>query len=368
MKSSLPVLRELDVRDSTILKGLAIIAIVLHNFFHFVSPARQNEFAFHPGSFQIFLREASHPSLAIQAFFSFFGHFGVQIFVFLSAFGLAKSHWDDEPSWSAFMASRIRKLYPMFLLIIIPWVFSTAVWMGPSRLANEVIPNVTATVLGVSTLVGFTLPPVGPWWFIPFIMQFYAIWLVLRWIGHRFGWKGLVALAAGCLVLTQLADPLLARWSINLTTTPIGRMPGICFGIIAARYPVRISGAVATVGLASLILGSLYGAIFPLTFIGVLIASLWLYVQFRNVLRNSRLLERIGECSMLIFLLNAIVRNRLVGYASSPASQLFWGFLSAAISIAISNLLARLLEPQRAPAFAPAEFAARPATDRSAIA
>jgi fucose 4-O-acetylase-like acetyltransferase len=100
----------------------------------------------------------------------------------------------------------------------------------------------------------------------------------------------------------------------------------------------------------------------------VLIASLWAYVQFRNVLRNSRLLERIGECSMLIFLLNAIVRNRLVGYASSPASQLFWGFLSAAISIAISNLLARLLEPQRAPAFAPAEFAARPATDRSAIA
>jgi hypothetical protein len=56
---------------------------------------------------------------------------------------------------------------------------------------------------------------------------------------------------------------------------------------------------------------------------------------------------------MLIFLLNGIVRNELVGYSSTAASQLFWGLLSAALSIAISNLIARLLQPQRRSAALP---------------
>jgi len=346
-RSNLPSLKELDLRDSTILKGLAIVAIVLHNFFHAVSPARQNEFRFHPGGLEVFFSEAIHPSHFIQAFSSFFGHFGVQIFIFLSAYGLAKSHWEDESSWTQFMWGRIKKLYPTFLLIIIPWVFATGVEIGLYRLTEEVLPSLVATVLGVSTLVGFNLPPVGPWWFIPFIMQFYAIWLLLRWIANRFGWRGLLVLAAVCIPITAVVNPLLERWPINLLTTPIGRMPAICFGILAARYPVRIPAALAAAGVAASILGSIYAPLFQLTFIGIPLAWLWAYVQFRDRLRRSRLLFRIGECSMLIFLLNAIVRNQLVRYASSPASQLYWGFLSAALSIAISNLIARWLEPQR---------------------
>ena len=350
MRSGPSTLDQLNHRDSTVLKALAILAIVLHNFFHAVSPARQNEFRFHPGAFQIFLHEVSQPSHAVQAFFSFFGHLGVQVFIFLSAFGLAKSHWDDTSSWRQFMWGRIRKLYPTILLIVTPWACSTALWMGPHRMLKEVAPGLVAMLLGLSTLIGFGLPPVGPWWFIPYIMQFYAMWLLLRWVAKRFGWQGLVLLAAGCALLAQLTDPALAYRSIDLLTTPIGRMPAICLGIAAARYRIRISGALAAAGVAALILGNVYSAAFPLSFVGVLLVSLWLYMRLRDVLGKSRLLVRIGECSMLIFLLNAIVRNRLLGYATSPASQLFWGFLSAALSIAISHVIALLLEPQRGPA------------------
>jgi hypothetical protein len=38
-------LQQLDHRDTAVLKVWPT-AIVLHNFFHFVSPARQNEFLF----------------------------------------------------------------------------------------------------------------------------------------------------------------------------------------------------------------------------------------------------------------------------------------------------------------------------------
>ena len=62
-------LSALDHRDTAILKGLAIAAIVFHNFFHVVGAVRQNEFTFSSSRFSVFLITVVHPSLAIQAFF-----------------------------------------------------------------------------------------------------------------------------------------------------------------------------------------------------------------------------------------------------------------------------------------------------------
>jgi hypothetical protein len=66
-------LQELDLKDTTILKGLSIIAIVLHNFFHVLGPTHQNEFTFQASRFPLFLHVVLHSSLAIQAFFTFLG-------------------------------------------------------------------------------------------------------------------------------------------------------------------------------------------------------------------------------------------------------------------------------------------------------
>lgn len=347
MRSRLSALTELDTRDTTVLKALAILAIVLHNFFHFVSPARENEFDFHPGGLQVFVGQAMHAALAIQAFFSFFGHFGVQVFIFLSAFGLAKSHWDDPSSWWRFMLGRVKKLYPNIMLIVLPWVLGMALFLGPHRLLHEIAPGIVAMLLGFSTLVGFGLPPVGPWWFIPFILQFYAMWLLLRRISVRFGWKGLLALSVVCVVLILTINPLLERRSVNLLMTPIGHMPELCFGILAARYRFGITATLAAAGSGMLVVGSIYPSLFPLTFCGALLTALWIYVRLRGGLRESRLLVRIGECSMLIFLLNGIVRNELVGYASTPPRQLGFGLVSAALSVMIADLILRLLDPKR---------------------
>jgi len=340
-------LQQLDQRDSTLLKGLAIVFIVLHNFFHFVSPARQNEFTFDPGAYRVFLQEVVRPSHAIQAFFSFFGFLGIQAFIFISAYGLAKSHWDGPATWTEFMRSRIKKLYPMFLLIVLPWLIATTVLAGPWSMVHSILLPVVAALLGVSTLLGFGLPPVGPWWFIPFIMQMYALWFGLRWVARRFGWQGLLAMAAAGIAITCVFNPLLASRNINLLMTPIGRMPAICLGILAARYPVRIHGWLASIGVAVLLLGNAYAALFPFAAFGSLLAMLWIYDRVRGLVRDSGLLFRIGECSLLIFLLNAIVRNQLVSYASTPGWQLYCGFISAALSIAVANLIARLVETPR---------------------
>lgn len=341
---------DMDLRDTTVLKGLAISAIVFHNFFHAVSPVGQNEFTFDPARFQRLLAALSHGSLAIQALFSFFGHYGVQVFIFLSAYGLTKSYWDKPQRWTTFMAGRVRKLYPAFGLAVIPWSVAVSFQMGLGAFMQKAGLEIALMFVGLSTfLPGRGLPPVGPWWFIPFVVQLYAIWFLLRKLAARTGWRGLVVLSILCLAVTYVADPLLGRWSINLLETPIGRMPNICLGIVAARYPIRINGPLALASFAVFLAGCRFALVWPFSFLAALVVMLWMYGTMRTALRRMRLLELIGHYSLLIFLLNGIVRDQFASPELSPAAQLGFGCLSAAVTFAISALIHEALFARRMP-------------------
>ena len=352
------MLVELDKKDTTILKGLAICAITFHNFFHILGPVHENEFTFDPARFPIFLRNLIHPSAAIQALFSFYGHYGVQIFIFLSAYGLAKSHWNDTSSWTAFMWSRIKKFYPMFALVLLFWTALAAIQVGPLTVLRVHAPGLLLILAGVSNLLpGGGLPVIGPWWFIPFIMQFYAIWPLLRALTKKFGWPALVALSLAALLFTLALDPILMRRSIYLIENPLGRMRILCLGIIAARYPLRINAPIALASLGVLILGSGYASFAPFASIAFTVRILWLYFTARGFLRKLAFFETLGNYSLAIFLLNGIVRVPFLMAATTPLLQLTMACASAALTLSLSvvfhSLLARtagFVRPVGAPA------------------
>ena len=80
--------------NSQVLRGLAILSIILHNYTHWMHGAIfENEFMYQSWHVSKLLDYLSHPDgrLPLQ-FFSFFGHYGVVIFVFLSAYGLEKKY------------------------------------------------------------------------------------------------------------------------------------------------------------------------------------------------------------------------------------------------------------------------------------
>lgn len=344
-------LTSLDRRDTAILKAIAIAAIVFHNFFHVLGPVHENEFTFDAARFPVFLQTVVHPSMAIQALFSFFGHYGVQVFIFLSAYGLAKSYWDDKSPWLSFMWSRIKKFYPMFLLVVAFWAVLAAIQTGPIWVIRDAGPGLLLVLAGVSNLVpGMGLPVVGPWWFIPFIMQCYAVFPLLRKMTKKFGWPALVVLSAACFLVTLFANPLLAHWSLNLAFTPIARMRVFCLGIIAARYPFRIRAWLGIPALAILILGSEYRSIAHLNSLAIVVFSLWLYSRVRNLLRSFYWIEQIGNYSLAIFLVNGIVRVPFVSFADKPAMQLALAVASAVVTFAISAFFHYLLEPAPQPA------------------
>ena len=338
------MLIELDKKDTAILKGLAICAIVFHNFFHLLGPVHENEFTFDPSRFPVFLQTVIHPSMAVQALFSFYGHYGVQIFIFLSAYGLAKSHWDDTSSWSSFMWSRVKKFYPMFGLVILFWAALAVIILGPLTVLRVHVPGLILMLTGVSNLLpGIDLPVVGPWWFIPFIMQFYAIWPLLRRLTRKFGWQGLVVLSIACLVFTWALNPILMHWSINLVENPLGRMRILCLGIIAARYPLRINAPIAITSFAVMILGSAYASFAPFASLAFTVLALWLYCTARGVLRKSALFETIGNYSLAIFLVNGIVRIPFLAIATTPLVQLTLACASAAMTLSLSVIFHYLL-------------------------
>jgi peptidoglycan/LPS O-acetylase OafA/YrhL len=368
LSSSQLRLDQLDKKDTTILKALAIMAIVFHNFFHIAVKVHENEFDFDPARFGVFLHTVVHPSLSIQALFAFYGHYGVQIFIFLSAYGLAKTHWEDLSSWHSFMWSRVKKLYPMFLLAVLFWAVLIAIH-GMPWVIRDAAPGLLLMLAGVSTIVpGIGLPPVGPWWFIPFIVQAYALFPFLRSITRRFGWPALLVLSLSCYYVTHLANPFLAHWSINLSMTPLGRMRVLCFGIIAARYPFRIRSYVALPAFGVLILGSRYFTFAQFSSLSACILGVWVYSKLRPLLRNSIALEKIGNYSLAIFLLNGIVRVPFLFFVHTPAMQIALAAASAAITIAISSFFHYLLSPppSRAPVVtAPAFWSVEHATTRS---
>lgn len=341
---------DLDKKDTTVLKAVAILAIVFHNFFHVAVNVRENEFDFNPDRWRVFIRTLVYPEFAIQALFAFYGHYGVQIFIFLSAFGLAKTYWDSPPSWHAFMWSRVKKLYPMCILAIVFWALLVLIHSGSFATLWNSAARISLILAGVSNIFpNLGLPPVGPWWFIPFIVQTYALFPLLRGITRRFGWPALVVFSLGCYYITHLANPTLAHWSINLSMTPIGRMRVLCLGIIAARCPFHVRSYVALPAFAVLILGGKYSSISHFCSISAVFAGLWVYGKLRPILRNSKALEKVGKYSLAIFLINGIVRVPFLYFAHTPTTQLLLGTASAAVTIAISSFFHYLLTPSPKP-------------------
>ncbi len=300
-----PVGVPFDLRDTCALKAVGITLIVLHNFFHSLpGAALENEFYFDPLHFPQFLAQVGDPRYTLQTLLSYLGHFGVQLFVFLSAYGLALKYW-TPPSWSKFVWGRITKIYPMFFLALGLWLLGRVIELRsgfPSFLLENGDELALTTLALINLVPGYGLPPVGPWWFLPFIVQFYCLWPALAAFSRRFGAPGLLALAAGCLALTGLAgSELVKAWSLNLLETPIGHMPELCLGVACARYGARVGPRSALLAAGVFILGNLYPVFWPLTFFSALVTLLYLYRPVAGVLRNQKLVEKLAEVSMPLF-------------------------------------------------------------------
>jgi peptidoglycan/LPS O-acetylase OafA/YrhL len=249
---------DLTRMECTALRGLAILGIVLHNFCHWLNPVvKENEYQYIQHNVDWFQQVLlSHDQLLPAHLLSFFGHYGVPIFLFLSAYGLERKYGkaavpaapgaaagapaadrgkDSEgrqgPGVWAFVRYHFLKLFKMMIVgficfIIIdrltpgPWHYTMTQVLCQLGMVNNLLPDPDHQIWP------------GPFWFFGLMLQLYIVYRLLMYRRSVWWTVALMVVCVGVqLFLTPDGDAM-NRYRYNF----MGGMLPFGLGLCWARY------------------------------------------------------------------------------------------------------------------------------------
>ena len=233
--------------ESSALRGIAILGIILHNYCHFLGFAvKENEYKFDAERPMQFLDKLfSLDSDLFIHFFSFLGHYGVPIFLFISGYGLVKkyeaqpqpkggTHPQPLPRGGAFIKKHFLKL---FRLMIIGYLLFIGVYLlrhsdGAQVYSwDHVLTQLTMTINFLYFDPDHIIKP-GPYWYFGLMLQLYALYILVihRW---RSNWL-LLTLTLGSVVL-EACFAGSQDWLNYIRYNFIGGLLPFCMGVWVAR-------------------------------------------------------------------------------------------------------------------------------------
>ena len=235
-------MKELLTRNEcTAMRGIAILAIVLHNYCHFISKiVQENEYQFFVSHNEQLWQVISHPDELLPIhLFSFFGHYGVPVFLFLSGYGLVKKY-EQGDKVAALPFVRYNYLKLLRMLIVGFSLFICVDMVTPGRFQFH-WDNVIAQLLMYINVLPEPEKTIWPgiYWFFGLMMELYIVYRLLFY--RRSSWIA-VALIVVCWLLQAFCDPegeTLNRLRYNC----IGGLLPFGLGIIAARVRTLRTGS-----------------------------------------------------------------------------------------------------------------------------
>ena len=235
-------MKELLTRNEcTAMRGIAILAIVLHNYCHFISKiVQENEYQFFVSHNEQLWQVISHPDELLPVhLLSFFGHYGVPVFLFLSGYGLVKKYEQgDKVAALPFVRYNYLKLLRMLFVGFSLFICVDMVTPGRFQFHWD---NVIAQLLMYINVLPEPEKTIWPgiYWFFGLMMELYIVYRLMLY--RRNSWI-VVALIAVCWLLQVFCDPegdILNRLRYNC----IGGMLPFGLGIIAARVRTLRTGS-----------------------------------------------------------------------------------------------------------------------------
>ena len=236
-------MKELLTRNEcTAMRGIAILAIVLHNYCHFISKiVQENEYQFFVSHNEQLWQVFTHPDELLPIhLLSFFGHYGVPVFLFLSGYGLVKKYEEPVDKVAALPFVRYNYLKLLRMLFVGFSLFICVDMVTPGRFQFH-WDNVIAQLLMYINVLPEPEKTIWPgiYWFFGLMMELYIVYRLLLY--RRNSWL-VVALIAVCWLLQVFCDPegdILNRLRYNC----IGGMLPFGLGIIAARVRTFRTGS-----------------------------------------------------------------------------------------------------------------------------
>ena len=227
--------------ECSAMRGIAILAIMLHNYCHFIGKiVKENEYRFYDFNNNRLLQVLDNPDELLPVhLFSYFGHYGVPVFLFLSGFGLVRKYESAQASPKALPFLRYHYL-KLLKMLIVGFVFFLIVDMlTPGRFAFHWY-NVLAQLLMYINVLPDPNKIIWPgiYWFFGLMMELYIVYRLLLYRQKNFY---VVLLIAVCWLLQMFCDPdgeTLNRLRYNC----IGGMLPFGLGILLARVSSAESG------------------------------------------------------------------------------------------------------------------------------
>ncbi|RUA12250.1 MAG: hypothetical protein DSY82_01745 [Flavobacteriia bacterium] len=322
--------KPISIQEGTILRAIAILAIIFHNYLHWVSDLPgENEFTFRPERIQAFMQGLQHtPWDAVRLFASYFGHYGVQIFFFLSGYGLAVKYLPHQlPSWWSFQKKRWKSFFPAVGVAAVGYLIFESIRLGWYHVLTGEGVNLIRQILGVSNFIPDNIyHPIGPWWFISVILQFYLVVPFIFKGIQRYGNILVYGLILSSFLMKWALAPMLDQWfELNINHTILGHLDICVLGIwFAQRKYVSLSPLV--IGTAGILfyLGNVHALAWKISGVSVVLFVLpAMRIASEKILqhqRASRVFLYIGNLSMYLFLCNGYLRHPLIDYAQREAN------------------------------------------------
>ena len=236
---------ELLTRDEcSAMRGIAILAIMLHNYCHFIGRiVQENEYQFFASNNDKLWQVLSNPDALLPVhLLSYFGHYGVPVFLFLSGYGLVMKYEKSltpnpspigEGGYGVFRFVRYHYLKLLRMLIVGFTLFLCVDAVTPGRFQfhwDNVIAQLLMYINVLPTPDKIIWP--GIYWFFGLMIELYIVYRLLLY--RQKSWI-VIALIAVCWLLQVFCDPegeTLNRLRYNF----IGGMLPFGVGIMAGRY------------------------------------------------------------------------------------------------------------------------------------
>lgn len=222
-------LYNISKNQTLIIKAFAIIGIVFHNFLHSTNDIGENQMEFTPERiYDLFFFLKENPLQAIDALFSYFGHYGVQLFIFCSGYGLSKQFIKNKPaSYKTYVIPRLTKIYSLLLFGIISCAilyvnyFAWYIKISATYLLT-IFRNISNDYL---------FDGIGPWWYFGLVVQLYLLFPFLYKIIQKYQEKGVyISLLISYLLIFTLS-PLAEKLNFPIYGNCIGHFPEFLVGI-----------------------------------------------------------------------------------------------------------------------------------------
>ena len=231
-------MKELLTRNEcSAMRGIAILAIMLHNYCHWLRGiVRENEYTWQLSKADQLWQFILNPDEQLPLHLvSFFGHYGVPVFLFLSGFGLVKKYeqgkFPEVGLWR-FVRYNYLKLFRIFIVGFVIFTMLDAFTPGMHRYTWTAVVAMLGMFANLLEDPSHVVWP-GPYWYFSITLQLYIFYRLICYRWRHWGVVvGMIALCWMWQLSCQDDAVLLERLRYNL----IGGMLPFGMGILMARF------------------------------------------------------------------------------------------------------------------------------------